>query len=176
MEKVAGIALSGADPMEGARLFAARHGVEMAQAGGGELSFVLDVLGRVEGLDWSQVMYQYPFLDCFGGKRFADFVIVRPGGLKLALEVDGWDKRGTGRGMDRADFDDWLLRQNALAAAGFTVLRFSNRQVTSDARLCIQQIENVLKAGPGYVAPGYHPWFLVLVGAALGWFACLLFV
>jgi very-short-patch-repair endonuclease len=162
--------------LSGARAFALVHGPKLAESGG-ELGFVLDVLGRVEGLDWSRVSYQVPFKDLRGGQRFADFVITLPSGAKLALEVDGWDKRGTGRGMDREDFDDFLLRQNALAAAGFVVLRFSNRQVSAEPWACAAELEEIIKQASkkSQVQSGYKSWFLVLCGAVLGAVACLLF-
>jgi very-short-patch-repair endonuclease len=163
--------------LSGARSFALVHGLKLAESGG-ELAFVLDVLGAVEGLDWSQVSYQVPFKDLRGGQRYADFVITFSSGVKLALEVDGWDKRGTGRGMDREDFDDFLLRQNALAAAGFMVLRFSNRQVSLEPGVCAAELEEIIKQASkkSQAQSGYKPWFLVLCGAVLGVVVCLLCV
>jgi very-short-patch-repair endonuclease len=124
--------------------FLALHGERLARDGGGELRFVELALSRVSGLDWSSVAYQFSFRDTAGKDRFADFVVFGVSGRRVAIEVDGYDKVGRGGGMSREEFDDWLIRQNALILAGFTVLRFSNRRVLDDPGGCAREIGSAL--------------------------------
>src|SRR5690606_34228481 len=64
--------------------------------------------------------------------------------VRIAIEVDGWDKAGRGQGMNKREMDDYLLRQNALSQQGWTVLRFLNSRVERDPRSCIQEIERTV--------------------------------
>lgn len=74
-----------------------------------------------------------------------DFAIEEPG-VKIAIEVDGFDKAGNG-GMTPKQFANFLDRQNALMTQGWVVLRFTNSLVTNDPVACRRQIELALQVG-----------------------------
>lgn len=161
------------DLPEACQRFCFEHGAKLRASGGGEWRFALRVLALVPGLDWSKVGYQVEFRDGLGKRRYTDFVLVSSSGRRIALEVDGWDKKGTGAGMDRAAFDDFLLRQNALVACGYEVLRFSNDQVTARPEDCAAQIARRLAVGR-VVAPAPPDWWgwlcLSVLAFGFAWF------
>jgi hypothetical protein len=61
-----------------------------------------------------------------------DFAIVEEPFTHIALEVDGYDKSGTGNGMTRAEFAAWVARQAELTSQRWQVLRFANSQFMRD--------------------------------------------
>lgn len=97
-----------------------------------EEKFVTEVLAHVEALDFDFVTAQFPFRDADGKQRYCDFVIQEGEAVRIALEVDGYDKRGTGTGMSREDFVDWQRRQAALVSQGWLLLRFANTDVRDE--------------------------------------------
>lgn len=109
-----------------------------------EERFVNDVLVNVETLDPKTLSTQVPFTDIGGRSRRMDFTIV-DGAVKVALEVDGWDKTGAGHGMTKPEFADFLVRQNALQAQGYAVLRFSNTYFRDHPDDCVEAIELTLQ-------------------------------
>ncbi|HLS16563.1 MAG TPA: hypothetical protein VK049_01860 [Paenalcaligenes sp.] len=72
--------------------------------------FVVNVLSQITDLDFSTVRAQYPFKDLDGRQRYCDFVI-KEGSIRIAIEVDGYDKTNSGRGMSHDQFVDWQRRQ-----------------------------------------------------------------
>lgn len=68
-----------------------------------------------------------------------------PARCKLAIEIDGFDKRGTGFGMTHEDFLDWQRRHAALVSQGWDVLRFANRDVRDQPERCLQYLSLVMK-------------------------------
>ena len=109
-----------------------------------ELMFVEKVLAFVEDLELSTVQAQYEFYDLDGQRRFCDFVL-KEGNIRIAIEIDGYDKRNTGQGMTHEDFIDWQRRQAALTAEGWHVLRFANRDVRDNPERCRRYIELLLQ-------------------------------
>ena len=110
---------------------------------GNELTFVEAVLSQVSGLAPSSVSSQVAFKDVQSGNRRIDFVIndsrmARP----IAIEVDGRNK--TGKQQTQREFDDWDSRQNALAAEGYTLIRYTNNQVRHSAKQVIAEIQNAI--------------------------------
>ena len=66
-----------------------------------------------------------------GGRTFrVDLAYV---GIKLAIELDGWEFHGS-----RSAFDDDRARANALVAAGWTVLRFTSRSTDAEIVACVR--------------------------------------
>lgn len=57
--------------------------------------FAQTVLAQVQGLNLNTVTAQYHFQDLDGKNRYCDFVI-QEGSIRIAIEVDGYDKRNTG--------------------------------------------------------------------------------
>lgn len=106
-----------------------------------EEAFVRTVLARVAAIDLSKVLCQTAF-DCDGRMRRCDFTFV--GDIRIAFEVDGYNKTGRG-GMTRAEFNDWLLREGCLKEQGWTLLRFANWQVMNKPERCARNIELVIQ-------------------------------
>lgn len=69
---------------------------------------------------------EYPFKDARGGHRYVDFTYQR-GGTRPAIEIDGFSTHA--RDLSPGDFDDHLVRQNALTNEGWPVYRFSVRMI-----------------------------------------------
>ena len=107
--------------------------------------FVRNVLTRVRELDFRAVDAQYRFTDDGGRTRYCDFVIQEGEGVRIAIEVDGYDKRGTGSGMSRSDFLDWQRRQASLVAQGWRVIRFANVDVRDQASRCAELLGLLLR-------------------------------
>ena len=107
--------------------------------------FVRNVLTRVRELDFRAVGAQYRFTDDGGRTRYCDFVIQEGEGVRIAIEVDGYDKRGTGSGMSRSDFLDWQRRQASLVAQGWRVIRFANVDVRDQASRCAELLGLLLR-------------------------------
>lgn len=108
-----------------------------------ERLFVELVLARTPGLNPSSVRCQTPFRDRDGRPRRMDFSIEEEG-VRIAIEIDGWDKTGTGTGMSRKAFDEWTRRENALKNQGWDVLRFANTSVKHRPDECREVIETQL--------------------------------
>lgn len=110
-----------------------------------ERYFVERVLTRVSELDIDALEAQMPFRDRQGGRRYCDFAIREGEGVRIVLEVDGYDKTGRGTGMTYDEFEDWQRRQNALETQGWRVLRFANRTVMRRAEECAEHINLLLR-------------------------------
>lgn len=110
-----------------------------------ELLFAETVLPRVPELHIEAITVQYPFKDLDRNQRYCDFVIQEGDAVRIAIEIDGYDKRGTGVGMSHADFIDWQRRQAALTSQGWYVLRFANRDVRDEPQRCAEHISLLLK-------------------------------
>lgn len=77
---------------------------------GHEWAFAQNVIMEVPGLKPSEVIPQYPFNDNDGVERYIDYAIF-VGALKIAIEVEGWDKSNSGHGK--------LRRNTVYLIAGF---------------------------------------------------------
>lgn len=110
-----------------------------------ELLFAKEVLPHLNGLDLDRLYAQYPFRDNDGRQRYCDFAIVESDDVRVAIEIDGYDKRGSGTGMSHADFIDWQRRQASLAAHGWHVLRFANKDVRDFPGRCADFINALLE-------------------------------
>jgi very-short-patch-repair endonuclease len=109
-----------------------------------EKMFAINVLAKIAAIDLNTVSTQYPFKDLDGKNRYCDFAI-QEGSIKIAIEIDGFDKQSTGQGMSHDDFVDWQRRQAALTANGWYVLRFANRDVSNEPDRCQRYIELLLR-------------------------------
>ncbi len=132
------------------------HREELERASPYQWLFARTVLALTPGLSPVWVSTEHPFIDAHGGARRMDFAVQRPDGLRLAIEVDGYDKTGTGSGMSPGQFQDFLLRQNSLTNQGWQLLRFANTQVRDDPAGCRAQLAEALRAHnrrPAQAAP-----------------------
>jgi very-short-patch-repair endonuclease len=108
-----------------------------------EALFAKNVLPLVPELSFDSISVQFPFNDIDRKQRYCDFVIMEEGDIRIAIEIDGYDKRGIG--MSHQDFVDWQRRQAALVSQGWFVLRFANRDVRDHPNRCAEHISLLLK-------------------------------
>jgi len=152
---IALVSREGARPMDADEFIAANEiTLREPKNHGWEKKFVDRVLRQVNGLDFSNVRAQSPLRDAAGKYRRIDFTIEEPGerGVRIALEVDGWAKTGSGEGMSRADFLDWFRREQAVLSQGWRVLRFANPQVRDEPAECARLIQRMLEMERGLSA------------------------
>jgi hypothetical protein len=102
-----------------------------------ELLFATQVLSAIEDLiDFSYLLPQHSFADAQGRQRRIDFALTEPNGVRVAIEIDGYDKTGSGGGMTPREFEDWLFREASLASLGWRVIRFPNSMVKKNSTQC----------------------------------------
>jgi very-short-patch-repair endonuclease len=104
------------------------------------------VLQHVPGVYPEIVELQRHHEERGGRQRRIDFAIEEGEFVRLAIEVDGYDKTGSGTGWTRAEHDDFLSRQTSVVTEGWRVLRFSNRRVRDEPEACIESIALNLEA------------------------------
>ena len=109
-----------------------------------ERLFVCEVLSNVNNIDFSKLQAQFPFRDRQQKQRYADFAIQEADGVRIILEVDGYNKTGHGP-MTRNEFKDWQRRHASLVSAGWDVIRFANADVRDRPLECAEHIELLLK-------------------------------
>lgn len=110
-----------------------------------ECLFARQVLPLVENIDLRRIAVQYPFVDLDGRQRYCDFALEESAHVKVAIEIDGYDKRGEGTGMSHDDFVDWQRRQASLTSQGWYVLRFANRDVRDHPEKCAEYVNRLLR-------------------------------
>lgn len=117
---------------------------ELQHLAGFEEKFVELVLQNVSGLDASDVVPQYHFVDDKGGNRYIDFMIInKEKNWRLPIELDGYAKM-VGNGEEYHRFNDFLERQNALISRFGLVLRYSNKAMFNQSSQIVAEIEEVL--------------------------------
>lgn len=108
--------------------------------GHAESAFLAEVWWPVVG-NFRFLHPEYEVADFAGASRFIDFAYVR-GGLKLAIEIDGFTTHA--KNLDRRQFSYQLRRQNALTLDRWEILRFAHDDVVSHPRRCQQTIQQYL--------------------------------
>jgi hypothetical protein len=78
-------------------------------------------------------------------RRHIDFAVLEGDTVRIAIEVDGFDKTGSGRGMSRVEFVEWSRREQAMVAAGWRPIRVANALVDREPDRCARTVERVLK-------------------------------
>lgn len=94
---------------------------------GHEWAFAQDVIMEVPGLKPSDVIPQYSFFGNDGIERHIDYAILA-GDLKIAIEVEGWDKSNKGHGKTKTEHDEFNRRIQSLTTQGWRVLPVTNAQ------------------------------------------------
>jgi hypothetical protein len=112
--------------------------------GGFELRFLEKVLMRIQSLDPSDVESQTHFVDLSGTDRYIDFTIQEGEDVRLALEVNGWDKTGRGSGMTKREFQTSSFRELSMKAQGWTLLPFANTLLKNSPATCRELLEKTL--------------------------------
>lgn len=82
-----------------------------------------------EPLDFSNVSPQTPFptpTSQVSGTGYIDFTISEGAEVRIAIEVDGWDKTGRQEGETSEEFRNKSRREADITAQGWRVLRFAN--------------------------------------------------
>lgn len=77
-----------------------------------EAQFVERVLVQVPELDPEMVSPHRTFRTAYGRDYRVDFTI-EDRNVRIAVEVDGYDKTGRGKGMTRDEHDAWVAREGA---------------------------------------------------------------
>jgi len=108
-----------------------------------EWNFAKDVIQRVPGLNPNQITPQQQFVGNDGVERHMDFAI-QIGELKIAIEIEGWDKTGENRGKNKQEHDEFNRRIQSLAAIGWTVLPITNAQFMESPTTYVRQIEKMI--------------------------------
>ena len=108
--------------------FLRRHGQALNKNSPYERLFAEQVLGKLSGLDFASIQTQTPFVDSEGKDRRIDFTVQEGEHVRLALEVDGYDKRQRGSGMTRGEFRDWLQREQEIVRRGWRLLDLRTRR------------------------------------------------
>ena len=96
-----------------------------------EWNFAIDVIPNVKGLKPSQVIPQHPFIGKDGREYHMDFAIVTER-VKIAIELEGYDKTNTGTGKTKKEHDEFTRRIQDLTHLGWKVLTISNAQFMAD--------------------------------------------
>lgn len=110
---------------------------------GFEERFVDSVLSKIDLINPTDVISQYPFTDHNGKQRYIDFVIKIKQNDKqqylLPIELDGKTKFDT-----YESFNDTLERQNDLIKKFNILLRYSNKKMLNQPDDIILEIRNVI--------------------------------
>ena len=96
-----------------------------------EWDFAMDVIPAVIGLQPSQVTPQHPFVGIDGRQYHMDFAIVTEK-VKIAIELEGFDKDNSGGGQSKKQHDEFNRRIQSLTALGWKPLTITNAQFKSD--------------------------------------------
>lgn len=110
-----------------------------------EKMFIENVVARLRDFSFSSLSTQVEFYDVDGGRRYCDFTITEGESVRIAIEIDGYDKRGVGSGMSHEEFVDWQRRHAALVCQGWDVVRFANRDVRDHPRRCALILASLLE-------------------------------
>lgn len=122
-----------------------------------ESLFASQVLRHVAGVAPNRVTPQHTVVGRSGRTYRVDFAILMPDARTnwqgIAIEVDGLNK------TDRSEMDvlrqtEASERQNDLANAGWTVLRFTNWQATNNPGSCIRDVEEALARAGNHTLSG----------------------
>ena len=98
---------------------------------------------QVRGLNPNEVTPQRPFTANDGRTLHIDFAIERRD-IKIAIEVEGWDKTGSGQGKTKQEHDAFTRRIQSLSADGWVTLTVSNAQFMADKPFYQNQIRQLL--------------------------------
>lgn len=111
-----------------------------------EWDFAKDVIPQVPDLKPSQVTPQYAFTNLDGYECHMDFAIIVDN-LKIAIELEGYDKTNSGKGQTREKHADSARRQQALTRAGWKLLSITNSQFKADPMYYANMIRQMVIDG-----------------------------
>lgn len=122
-----------------------------------EHEFLVRVLRHVKGLEPYCVRPQHEVSSTAGRNFRIDFAILPPGGEKIAIEIDGFNKTIAGSVATTRHQDLDSARRSELAIRGWRLLSFTNRQVQTEPGECRRKIENALLGSSESVADHEAP-------------------
>jgi len=108
-----------------------------------EWEFAKAVLRNVSGLPASRVTPQQEFVGENGQILHMDFGI-EVNGHKIAVEVEGFDKTGSGMGKTMSEHNNWAARQRALEKLGWKVIAITNKDFMTNPVKYQRIIENAM--------------------------------
>lgn len=89
----------------------------------------------------ARVHPNYPVELDNGSTRYIDFAIITDVS-RIAIEIDGYSYHAEGV-ITSTQFNDQLYRQNELILQGWTILRFSFKQISEEPDKCMDQLRRV---------------------------------
>ena len=107
----------------------------------------MDVIPEVIGLKPSQVTPQFPFTGGDGRQYHMDFAI-HTDKVRIAIELEGFDKTNSNRGKNRKEHDDFNRRIQSLTALGWRPLTITNAQFKSDPMHYANMIRQIISEPP----------------------------
>lgn len=127
----------------------------ITRSSGFEWNFAKKVIQIVPGLNPNSVTPQKAFVSNEGRELHMDFAI-EVDGVRIAIEVEGWDKSGEQRGKNKQEHDDFNRRIQSLEADGWRVMTVTNAQFMADPGFYASQIRVMLldEQGPKEQALG----------------------
>ena len=114
---------------------------------GFEWNFAKEVIQKVPGLGPNNVTPQQSFIGNDGRQRHMDFAI-EVDDVKIAIEVEGWDKTGENRGKNKEEHDEFNRRIQSLESQGWRVLTVTNAQFMADPAHYANLIRQLILQGP----------------------------
>ena len=108
-----------------------------------EWDFAIDVIPEVVGLKPSQVIPQHPFTGRDGREYHMDFAIITEK-VKIAIELEGYDKTNSGKGKTKKEHDEFNLRIQHLTRLGWKILTITNAQFKRDPMGYANQIRQLM--------------------------------
>ena len=115
----------------------------ITRSSGFEWNFAKKVIQIVPGLNPNSVTPQKAFVSNEGRELHMDFAI-EVDGVRIAIEVEGWDKTGEQRGKNKEEHDDFNRRIQSLEADGWRVMTVTNAQFMADPGFYASQIRVML--------------------------------
>jgi len=111
-----------------------------------EWDFAKDVFRHVPNLQPSQVIPQHLFIGFDGYPCKMDFAVIVDN-VKIAIELEGFDKTNSGHGQTREQHHRFMLRQQALTKGGWTSFPITNAQFKRDPMYYANEIRRMVIEG-----------------------------
>ena len=112
-----------------------------------EWNFAQKVIRKVPGLNPNDVTPQQSFTGNDDGiERHMDFAI-KVDGVKIAIEVEGWDKTDKNQGKNKREHDEFNRRIQSLESQQWRVLTVTNKQFMTDPAHYANHIRQLILQG-----------------------------
>jgi len=111
-----------------------------------EWDFAKEVCRHVPNLQPSQVIPQHLFIGSDGYECHMDFAVIVDN-VKIAIELEGFDKTNSGHGQTKEQHHRFMLRQQALIKGGWTSYPITNAQFKRDPMYYANEIRRMVIEG-----------------------------